>query len=261
MLIGAEQRYLAKAVHSQGSDLDNLHEWISFEHEDTTWLFDVTFLTSNWTCIWDQGCLGVRNEPTPEAGEGCCSFGAHAADEADLARVRSAAERLSADLWQYHGTAEPFVKDDEGAWTTAVVDNACVFLNRPGFANGHGCALHAGAISAAEAITLWKPEVCWQLPLRLEHHEDENGHQVATLREWTRNDWGDGGEEFHWWCTEDALAFVEHTPVYARLTDELKGLIGEDLFARLRSYLDTRSTETLLPHPASRRPPADGAAH
>jgi hypothetical protein len=254
----AEERYLAMVVSVQGTGVDNLHEWVSLEYNDTTWLFDVTFLTSNWTCIWDQGCLGVREDPTPEAGEGCCSFGAHAADAEDFSRVRAAAERLTPEVWQHHTTPEPFVKDDEGVWTTALVDNACVFLNRPGFANGHGCALHAGATAAGEPITEWKPEVCWQLPLRLEHHHDDNGHQVATLREWTRNDWGDGGQEFHWWCTEDALAFVEHTPVYARLTDELGAILGQELLDILRTYLDKRSTETLLPHPASRRTPTSG---
>lgn len=31
---------------------DDLHEWVSFEDPDEqrTWLFDVTFLTSNWPC-------------------------------------------------------------------------------------------------------------------------------------------------------------------------------------------------------------------
>ncbi|MFV2040055.1 MAG: hypothetical protein ACC660_07420, partial [Acidimicrobiales bacterium] len=131
-----------------------------------------------------------------------------------------------------------------------LVDDACVFLNRVGHPGGHGCALHRAADEAGRPSLEWKPEVCWQLPLRLEHHEDENGHEVATLRQWRRHDWGAAGSELHSWCTEDHLAFVEHTPVYQRLNAEIAALVGEDLFVRLSHYLDCRGHETLLAHPA-----------
>ena len=55
------------------------HEWLSFEdpEEERTWLFDVTFLLSRWTCIFGSGCEGVLTEPAPEMVQGCCSYGAH----------------------------------------------------------------------------------------------------------------------------------------------------------------------------------------
>ncbi len=231
-----------------------IHEWVSFEHEDETWMFDVTFLTSNWACIWDDGCQGVRARPTAEAGEGCCSFGAHFSDDADRERVRTASRELASAQWQHHGHRnESIVQDEDGAWSTVIVDGACVFLNGAAFAGGFGCALHRGADAAGDSIVQWKPEVCWQLPLRLEHHEDENGHSVATLRQWTRNDWGSGGDEFHWWCTEDHLAFVDHRPVYERMQDELVGLVGETLTGHITDYLARRNAETLLPHPSTWR--------
>lgn len=226
---------------------------MSFEHDGETYLFDVTFLTSNWTCIWNDGCLGVRATPDPGAGEGCCSFGAHFSDDEDRERTIAAAASLTPEQWQFHRAPESTVEEDDGTWVTTLVDNACVFLNRPGFAGGHGCALHAGALQAGESIVAWKPEVCWQLPLRLEWHEDENGHSVGTLRQWRRHDWGGGGDDFHWWCTEDALAFVERTPVYTRLHDEIVGLVGAEVYDRLCRYLDRRGQETFLPHPAIRR--------
>ena len=40
-------------------EFDDVHEWVSFEDPDRTWLLDVTFLTSAWQCIWDTGCPGV----------------------------------------------------------------------------------------------------------------------------------------------------------------------------------------------------------
>ena len=45
--------------------------------EDRTWVFDVTFLTSNWTCIYGNGCPGILDDPAPELEQGCCSYGAH----------------------------------------------------------------------------------------------------------------------------------------------------------------------------------------
>lgn len=239
---------------SSRPDAADTHEWVSFEHEGETYLFDATFLASNWSCIWNEGCLGVRAEPDPGGGEGCCSFGAHFSDDADLERTRAAAARLEASGWQHHRDLDAaFERDDEGTWTTAVVDDACVFLNRPGFEGGHGCALHAAALADGVSIVERKPEVCWQLPLRLEYHEDENGHSVATLRQWRRHDWGTGGDEFAWWCTEDALAFVGRTPVYERHRDEIVALVGRPVADRLAEYLDRRGVETFLPHPASKR--------
>ena len=76
---------------------------------------------------------------------------------------------------------------------TRLVDDACIFLNRPGSAQGAGCALHVAALEAGERPLDWKPNVCWQLPLRLEHSTDENGHVTSRLRDWKRRDWGEGG--------------------------------------------------------------------
>src|SRR5207248_7922286 len=55
------------------------HEWMSFEDpaEQRTWVFDVTFLASPWTCIFGRGCQGVLTGPSAELVQGCCSYGAH----------------------------------------------------------------------------------------------------------------------------------------------------------------------------------------
>ncbi len=62
----------------------------------------------------------------------------------------------------------------------------------------------------------WKPLVCWQVPIRLEHSTDESGHVTSRLREWKRRDWGEGGSEFGWWCTEEPDAFVGSEPCTCR---------------------------------------------
>jgi hypothetical protein len=244
---------------------DTRREWVSFDHDGDTWMFDATFLMSNWTCIFNDGCKGVHEEDTTELGHGCCSFGAHFADKPDRKRTRRAAERLTASNWQFHDRFtdldRTFLKDDEGTWTTRVHDGACVFLNRTDFGRGAGCAFHVAALDAGERPLDWKPEVCWQVPIRFEYHDDELGHTTHVLREWKRRDWGEGGDEFHWWCTDAPEAFVGGAPVVLELRDDIVSLVGETVYEQLLVSLGVRATErpgtgggeTWLPHPAIRR--------
>ena len=79
-------------------------EWVTFADpvdEGRTWQIDVTFLLSNWQCIFGQGCQGIWTEPTPELVHGCCTYGAHFSDKADRDHVVKAARELSADEWQF----------------------------------------------------------------------------------------------------------------------------------------------------------------
>jgi hypothetical protein len=239
-------------------DPEDLHEYVSFEdpEEDRTWVFDVTFFLSNWTCIYGQGCQGVLTGPAPELVQGCCSYGAHFIDDDDVATVQAAADRLTNEQWEFRrkGRKGGFIRTEEdGTRITRLVDGACIFLNRPGFAAGPGCALHQAALAAGERPMDWKPDVCWQLPLRLQEHTDDHGHVTSTLREWKRRDWGEGGFEFHWWCTDAVDAFVGHTPVYVTLRDEIVELIGEPVYALLVAQLAARGRRAMLPHPAVRR--------
>src|SRR5437660_10523275 len=73
--VPAEQRGKRSPVPSA----EDVHEWVSFDDpdEERTWVFDLTFLTSSWECIFGQGCLGVFDVPAPERNHGCCSWGAH----------------------------------------------------------------------------------------------------------------------------------------------------------------------------------------
>ena len=43
---------------------------------DTTWHFDSSFFTSNWSCIWGPGCFGTLPGPAAKLGQRCCSIGA-----------------------------------------------------------------------------------------------------------------------------------------------------------------------------------------
>lgn len=221
-------------------------------------MFDVTFLESNWTCIFGNGCQGVLTGPTPELVQGCCSYGAHFSDEKDRRRVEKAAKRLTDDQWQFkskgrEGTTR--VKKN-GEIVTRLVKDACIFLNRPDFHRGPGCALHVLSIDANESYIPLKPEVCWQLPLHRDDEVQESGHVITRISQWDRKDWGAGGDEFHWWCTEDAAAFSGKTRVVDSMAEELIAMIGQSVYDQLLAYMNSRAAKpaaTFLPHPVLRR--------
>lgn len=233
---------------------EDLHDFISFEDPDEqrTWMFDATFLRSNWSCIYGRGCLGIYTEPTPELHQGCCSMGAWFLDEEDVAKVEKAAARLDETTWQFLSKAGDRIwrKRAKGTITTRLVKDACIFLNRPGFAGGIGCALHHGALKAGERPIDWKPTVCWQLPLRLEDQTDGDGHVTSILREWKRRDWGAGGDQFAWWCTDSPLAFIGADPVYRTLKEEIVEIVGPRVYSMLVGRLEA---PVPLPHPALRK--------
>ena len=148
---------------------EDAHEWVSFEdpEEERTWVFDVTFLTSPWTCIFGRGCPGVLTEPAPELVLGCCSYGAHFIDDEDLARVEAVAATLTDEDWQFRkqGLRRGISKTTPaGETVTRIVQEACIFLNRPGFEGGVGCALHVAAVKRGQRPLDLKPGVCWQVP-------------------------------------------------------------------------------------------------
>lgn len=239
---------------------NDAHEWFSFEDlkRERTWMFDVTFLESNWICIFGNGCQGVLTGPTPELVQGCCSYGAHFVDEKDRRRVERAAKRLTADQWQFkskgkNGTTR--VKKN-GEMVTRLVQNACIFLNRPDFPRGAGCALHVMAIDNEESYIPLKPEVCWQLPLRRDEEVQDDGHVITRISQWDRRDWGPGGAEFHWWCTESASAFVGKTRVVDSMREELVAMVSQPVYDRLYAYMDQRAAQpkgTRLAHPVVRK--------
>ena len=160
-------------------------------HDGTTWRFERRFLESNWTCLWGRGCLGIGTEPAPELALGCCSVGAELGDGDEARLISALAAMLGPDLFQHRAQADrEGIFSDEHRTNTRVVDGACIFLNRPGFAGGTGCALHLAAIEAQEPPSDWKPSVCWQLPIKVDWEEGANGTEVATVRPWSRRDWG-----------------------------------------------------------------------
>ena len=133
--------------------LDFPRAWVEFDDPaDTSQRYrcDLTWLASGWTCIFGAGCRGIYAD---RPDDGCCTLGAHFSDRADEKRVHAFVKRLGPDDWQWHAVGHrknAWVDTDaDGERKTALHDGACIFLNRPDFAGGAGCALHGWALRNA----------------------------------------------------------------------------------------------------------------
>ena len=226
----------------------------------TVYRCDLTWLTSSWTCIFGRGCVGIYAD---RPDDGCRSLGAHFADADDEKRVKKAMKRLTADGWQLKDEAKRggwTEVDPEGNRKTRVVDDACIFLNRPGFAGGEGCALHhLAAAEGVEHLEL-KPDVCWQLPLRRSYRTverpDGTEYLEVILAEYDRRGWGAGGHQLDWYCTGNPAAHIGAQPVYVSLRPEIVALIGQPAYDVLvehcERFLAARTPATPGIHPATR---------
>ncbi len=213
----------------------------SFEEIDAgavVWRFDRDFLESSWTCIWGRGCLGILDEPAEHLGQGCCSIGAELGDIDEAMMISALAAVLPPDRFEHHAEAESggIFRDDERLHTR-VLESGCIFLNGPDFAGGAGCALHLGVLDVGEPPLDWKPSVCWQLPIKVDWESRPDGGEVATVRRWTRADWGDEGETMAWCCTEGDRAYVGEGRVIETLGDELAEVVGRPVYVELRRRL------------------------
>ncbi len=208
---------------------------------DVVWRFERSFLESNWRCIWGEGCLGIHDEPTEHLQQGCCSVGAELCDDDEARRVEAMAAMIPEERFQHHAEAAAHgIHADASRTNTRVVDGACIFLNRPGFAGGEGCALHLAALDDGESSIDWRPSVCWQLPVRVEWASVDDGTETATVRRWSRADWGPEGETMAWCCTEGERAYVGERPVIESLAEELEALAGTEVYVELRRRLTGR---------------------
>jgi hypothetical protein len=235
--------------------------WVEFRDPadaDQVFRCDLTWLTSRWTCIFGRGCQGIyANRPD----DGCCTLGAHFADEEDEQRVAAYVGKLTAEEWQHRRTGRrSWVEtDDEGGRKTRVHDGACIFLNRPGFPAGAGCALHAHALRTGVHFVETKPDVCWQLPIRRTYRQveltDGTEYLEVTIGEYDRRGWGPGGHDLDWYCSGNTEAHVGAEPVYVSCEVELVELMGRPAYDELARHCEAhlRSRSALALHPATAR--------
>ena len=123
-----------------------------------------------------RAVLDLRMDADRQPGrpdDGCCSHGAFLSDDDDRARLDDAVKQLTAEDWQFRekglgrkGYLEMDEYDGKPNLRTRKYKGACIFLNRPGFPAGIGCALVTKALQLGVEPLTMKPDVCWQLPIR-----------------------------------------------------------------------------------------------
>lgn len=256
-------------------------EWFEFTNpDDPEHLFsiDLTWLESHWACgFGTPRCLGI-DAANPSVG--CCNHGAYLADEEDREQLLDAVKRMPPQFWELRPAKvdeflvdedpielEPWLEWDEldgddgepePALKTVVTQGACIFANRginPGFTPG--CALHQWALAAGEELTIVKPEVCWQLPLRRveAYEETPDGREIlrTTIGEYDRRGWGNGGEDFDWYCSAAPGCHSSSQPLWQSQENELRALMGDAAYEVLAQHCRRRAevgAQLLRPHPA-----------
>ena len=263
---------MPKMRPSQEVPLDFPREWLEFlDPADEQHLIsaDLTWLTSHWTCVFGSpACQGILAEQ-PDAG--CCTHGAFLSDDDDRKRLRKAVKMLSPEEWQNidaardskgkirrKGYLEEDELDDGPAERTRRYNEACIFLNRPDFPGGGGCALHIMAMRRELPPHTVKPDVCWQLPIRRTQEWETRPDGAEILRtvitEYDRRGWGPGGIDLDWYCSGSPDAHIGEHPVWQSHRDELIELIGEPAYHELVRQLHRREpARAFAEHPATTR--------
>lgn len=225
-------------------------EWVSVRDPDDDHLrytFDASFLLSRYRCIYLDGCQGCRADG-PDLEVGCCVHGAYYVDDEERERIeRAVAEDLDGEVMQFHAEALAggvTERDEDGEAATRVHDGACIFLNRGGWPAGTGCAFHILAERSGAHPMTTKPTVCWQLPLHRSISEevanDGRTLEVHTIAAFERGTWGEGGADFHWWCTEQPEAFTADDALYRTMEAELREMVGDPVYEELAAEFDAR---------------------
>jgi|SRR6185369_10871815 len=247
-------------------------EWIEFvmgpfpdrmDEMPRRYRINVSFMLSNWKCIFGEGCPGVLVSGAM-TDRGCCQIGVHI-ERDELARVNKYVKMLTpADLdsellkdvkqngWKYNETDEEH-RSDGYTKHTRVVDGACVLANRAGGSSGQiGCSLHVLAKRIGISPTETKPNICWQLPVvAQEEYDEDRDEYVITVTNTPGEQWGSRytTEVTHpgWFCTETPDAYRGDDTVYVTNEDSLRKQMGDDAYDKMSAELDQLARRFRMP--------------
>ena len=220
-------------------------EFVDPADPDQVFRCDLTWLTSRWSCIFGRGCPG--STPTarttgaapwvPTSPTGTTSGGSAGRYGSSPRRNGSTARAARRGGWVELEDPDHVAEGERPDRKTRIVDGACIFLNRPGFPAGEGCALHLLALDQGRDLTETKPDVCWQLPIRRQYRtvtrSDETSYTEVSIGEYGRDGWGPGGADLDWYCSANTEAHHGSSPVYANYRAELTALMGAAAYAVL----------------------------
>lgn len=242
-------------------------DYMEFVHDGKNYRVNLSWLLSNWKCIFGEGCPGHfgANSPHTKPDVACCSIGFWVDDDADLAKVESYYEQLTDEDWdtelrevvQQKGDWKIVRKPDKDGFPSIksrVHQGGCVFANRAnGSAGKPGCAFHVLAERIGKHFTEVKPNVCWTVPIHQYMDEDN----VFVVDVWDADEWGgvnpDGTHDswMKWWCVDTPDAYVGADPVYKYLEHELRLIMGSEAYDEMVSQIDKRKGNYIAPMPGA----------
>lgn len=246
-------------------------DYLEFAHDEKNYRVNLSWLVSNWKCIFGEGCPGHFGEKdtTYAPDIACCSIGFVVDDRTDLAKVESYYEQLTDEDWD---TELREVVRQKGDWKIVFKDKptdeypniksrvhnrGCVFANRIDGSVGKtgkiGCAFHHLADRLGKHFTEVKPNVCWTVPIHTYIDDDE----VVVVDVWDADEWGgidkDGTHDswMKWWCVDTPDAYIGADPVYKYLEAELRLTIGDGAYETMCAEIEKRKGNYIAPMPGS----------
>lgn len=218
--------------------------WFEVEDDDENyWLIDMTFMLSTYTCTFGCGCVGAwEMEKMP----GCCATGPFFEEDEDPHRLQQYVDQLKPEhTANYDEIKKRWFIERPKQSQVRKVNGMCIFYNQGTSEDGSiGCALHTEAERQGEDWRDWKPNICWQIPLRVDHEGD---YDVLTA--WDRDEhggWGNGeNPSGGFWCIDDQANYppakyhengipMVNPRVYESLENEITRIIGRNAYNALR---------------------------
>jgi hypothetical protein len=230
-------------------------EWLTFpdpDDPDHQFRVNVSFMLSNYECIFGRGCPGLMDtQAAPDLG--CCHRGVTFFDDDDFAHVSKMVDQLAAedcDNLDHVRTRGWYLTSPSGKpYKTRKVGGACIFDNRVGGATGKpGCAFHHLAARSGLHHSDTKPHICWSIPLNFsaEDAEEPGGRTTMIVSAFTADAWGgtdddeepDGRGHVGYWCIDTPDAYRGASPVYRSLEHELRKGMGDAGYEAMAELLD-----------------------
>lgn len=235
-------------------------DYLEFEYSDQRYRVNLTFMLSNWSCLYGNGCIGLHSKTDkdfiPDAG--CCSIGFNFNAEEELDRIQSRVDQLTEADWDVELQQ---VVASKGTWYKYLGENAnsrvhekvCVFNNRAGGSGKTGCAFHHLAARIGEHYVDVKPEVCWQLPLRV-YSDDKD---IMVIEPWDSDEWGEPDDDgthdsfVCWWCIDTPDAYIGDKSVYRSMEAELRKILSDEVYEYMCAEIEKRMGNYVAPMPGS----------
>jgi hypothetical protein len=231
-------------------------EWLTFpdpEDPDHQFRVNVSFLLSNYECIFGRGCPGLLNRGVhPDIA--CCERGVTFLGDDDFEHVAEMVGELTPEDCDNidHVRLRGWFQRSPGSgrpYKTRKVGDACIFANRTeGSAGKAGCAFHHLAERTGRHHTETKPFICWSIPLNLstERPIEPGGAHTTIVTAFTADAWGgtdddeepDGHGHMGYWCVDTPDAYRGAREVYRSMERELRKGIGDAAYERLVELLD-----------------------